>query len=39
MESFSSQVSWARKRAQIRLVCRPVDGGVRVWRLPDDADG
>ena len=33
---LAGSVSSAKKRLGIRLACRTENGGVRVWRLPDD---
>ena len=38
-KTMGSSVSHARKRYGIRLVTRTENGGVRVWRLPDDETG
>jgi hypothetical protein len=36
---FSGNVRSAKKKTGHRYTTRTVDGGVRVWRLPDDDDG
>ena len=37
--NFRAQAHHAEKRTGLQFVLRTVDGGVRVWRRPDEADG